>query len=146
MCKINRIRLAKLALLAAVVGLLTFGGVKPVEAQVLYGVITGQVQDPTGAAVPGADVTAVNVQTNLTLTAVTNDVGNYTIRNAPVGTYTLRVSLPGFKEYVAENVIVTAGQVTRHNARLQVGELTETIRIRGGDAAEDGYGRGVDPA
>ncbi|HRV08449.1 MAG TPA: TonB-dependent receptor, partial [Acidobacteriota bacterium] len=131
MCKINRIRLAKLALLAAVVGLLTFGGVKPVEAQVLYGVITGQVQDPSGAAVPGADVTAVNVATNLTLTAVTNDVGNYTIRNVPVGTYRLRVSLPGFKEYVAENIIVTAGQVTRHNARLQVGELTETITVSG---------------
>ncbi|GAB4254278.1 MAG: hypothetical protein Kow00109_29730 [Acidobacteriota bacterium] len=107
-------------------------GTAPVAlGQALYGTITGQVTDATGAAVPGADVSVVNVATNLQLTAVTNDFGNYTIRNVPVGTYTLRVSLPGFKEYVAENVIVTAGQVTRENVTLQVGELTETITVSG---------------
>lgn len=99
--------------------------------QALYGTITGQVTDPTGAAVPGADVRAINVATNLEVTAITNDFGNYTIRNVPVGTYTLRVSLPGFKEYVAENVVVTAGQVTRENVTLQVGELTETVTVSG---------------
>ncbi len=98
-------------------------------AQALYGTITGQVRDTTGGAIPGAEVTATNISTNYTQTALTNDVGNYTLANVPIGTYTVRVSLTGFREYVAERVIVTAGQVTRQNATLEVGQITESITV-----------------
>lgn len=102
-----------------------------VQAQALYGSITGNVTDATGGAIPGAEVTIVNVATNYTQTGVSNDVGSYTLRNIPVGTYTLRVSLSGFREYVAQNVVITAGQVTRENVALQVGEITESITVSG---------------
>lgn len=102
-----------------------------VQGQVLYGSLTGQVTDATGGALPGAEVTLVNVATNLTLTTVTNDIGIYNFRNVPDGTYTLRIGLGGFKEYVAENVTVTVGAVTRENALLQIGEITETVTVSG---------------
>jgi hypothetical protein len=101
------------------------------RAQALYGSLTGQVRDATGGAIPSAEVVAVNVATNFTQTTVTNDIGNYILRNVPVGTYRLSVSLTGFREYVAENVLVTAGQVTRENVVLQIGDITESITVSG---------------
>lgn len=105
------------------------------NAQVLYGSLTGQVTDPTGAAIPGADITIVNPATNYSQSGVTNDIGIYTIRNVPIGTYTLRVSLTGFREFVAEDVSITATTVTRRNVSLQIGELAETITVSGAGTA-----------
>ncbi len=101
------------------------------HAQVLYGSVTGLVTDTSGGAIPGAEVTLTNQSTNFRQTALTNDVGIYTLRNIPDGRYTLRVALEGFKEFVAQDVLVTAGQVTRRNVTLQVGELTETVTVSG---------------
>jgi hypothetical protein len=123
-------RLGKLTLLSFSVALvLSLTVPQAAVAQALYGTITGQVRDTTGGAIPGAEVTATNVSTNYTQTALTNDVGNYTLANVPIGTYTVRVSLTGFREFVAERVIVTAGQVTRTNVVLEVGQITESITV-----------------
>jgi hypothetical protein len=102
-----------------------------VGAQALYGTLTGQVRDATGGAVPGAEVRIANLGTNFTLTGITNDVGNYTLRNVPVGTYRVSVALTGFREAVVERVSITAGTVTRENVTLRIGELTETITVSG---------------
>lgn len=123
-------RLGRLTLLSLSVALvLSLTVPQAAVAQALYGTITGQVRDTTGGAIPGAEVTATNISTNYTQTALTNDVGNYTLANVPIGTYTVRVSLTGFREYVAERVIVTAGQVTRTNVVLEVGQITESITV-----------------
>ena len=84
--------------LAAAIGLLP----APASAQALYGSMTGSLADDTGAAVPGATVTIKNENTGLELTAVTDETGTYTIRNITGGTYTLKASLQGFKEFVAD--------------------------------------------
>lgn len=101
----------------------------PLGAQVLYGSIAGNVVDPTGATIPGAEVSIVNKATNYTQSTLTNDAGGYVLLNVPAGHYTLRVSLPGFKEYVADNVPVTVGNVTRSNVTLEVGEITEQVTV-----------------
>jgi hypothetical protein len=116
------------------VGLLTLGliiGVLPriTDAQVLYGTITGAVRDETGAAIPGASVIAVHDQTNLTREAVSNEVGAYNIVNIPQGTYTVRVSLPGFREFVRTDVPVAVGGIARVDATLEVGQLAESITV-----------------
>src|SRR5687768_7081603 len=49
-----------------------------VQAQVLYGGLTGNVTDSTGAAVPGVLVSALHEETNQSRDAITNDVGRYT--------------------------------------------------------------------
>lgn len=60
-------------------------------AQEVTASITGTVTDPSGAAVPGATVTATSQERGLTYTDVTNDSGLYRIAQLPVGTYALKV-------------------------------------------------------
>jgi hypothetical protein len=100
-----------------------------VNAQALYGTITGSVKDSSGGAIPGVEVTASNATTNLSETAISNDVGNFTIPNLPNGRYTLRAVLTGFRESVTEGVTVNAGTVTRQDVVLQVGQITETVTV-----------------
>jgi flavin-binding protein dodecin len=114
-------------LVLAVVLLLWAAGLA--HAQVLYGSITGSVRDSTGAALPGATVRAVHTATNLAREAVTNEQGVYTILNLPQGTYTVTVSLQGFREFTQQQVPVTVNQITRLDATLEVGQIAETITV-----------------
>jgi outer membrane receptor protein involved in Fe transport len=98
-------------------------------AQVLYGSITGNIADGTGASIPGATVSIKDEQTGLALSAVTDATGTYTIRNITGGTYTLRASLQGFKEFVQTGIPVTAGSVLRINGKLEIGALSETVTV-----------------
>jgi hypothetical protein len=100
-----------------------------VGAQILYGSITGTVKDAQGAAVPGATVTVVNKETNLTRDTVTGGDGTFTITNVLPGPYDLKVSLTGFREAVRTNVPVTISQISRVEMTLEVGALTETVTV-----------------
>ena len=99
------------------------------HAQALYGSIAGNVTDQSAAAIPGVEVTILNEATNYTQVALTSDTGTYLLKNVPDGDYRLSVAMAGFKEYVGENVFVTAGTVTRHDVDLQVGDISETITV-----------------
>ena len=98
-------------------------------AQNLYGSMTGTILDGTGASVPGASVTIKDEQTGLALSAVTDSTGTYTIRNVTGGTYTLRASLQGFKEFVQTGIPVTAGGIVRINGKLEIGALSESVTV-----------------
>ncbi|MGH9340543.1 MAG: TonB-dependent receptor domain-containing protein [Acidobacteriota bacterium] len=125
------LNLRRLGCLIGLIGLCTFMIQDRAQAQVLYGSLTGNVSDSSGAAVPGADVSVVNPATNFAQTGITDEAGVYLIRNIPKGTYTLKVTLPGFKEFVDDNVAVTVGSITRRNVVLEVGQLTEVITVSG---------------
>ena len=101
----------------------------PAAAQALYGSLTGTIADATGAAVPGATVTIRNEDTGLELSAVTDGTGTYTIRNIAGGSYTLKASLQGFKEFVQTGIPVTAGGTVRINGRLEIGALSESVTV-----------------
>src|SRR5918992_1269943 len=101
----------------------------PAVAQALYGSLTGTIADASGAAVPGATVTIKNEDTGLELTATTDATGNYTIRNITGGTYTLKASLQGFKEFVQTGIPITAGGIVRINGRLEIGALSESVTV-----------------
>ena len=83
------------AVLLVVVGLLAFLPT-PLFAQSDTGVIDGRVFDESKAAVPGANVTARNVATGLTRSAVASDRGTYRIESLPPGTYEVTAELQGF--------------------------------------------------
>ncbi|MGH9310760.1 MAG: carboxypeptidase-like regulatory domain-containing protein, partial [Vicinamibacterales bacterium] len=100
-----------------------------VQAQAIYGTLTGTIADASGAGVPGATVTIKNEDTGLELSGVTDGTGVYTIRNITGGTYTLRAALQGFKEFVQTGIPVTAGGIVRINGRLEIGALTETVTV-----------------
>jgi outer membrane receptor protein involved in Fe transport len=101
----------------------------PLNAQVLYGSIVGVVRDASGSSIPAASVTIVNKGTNLTQETVTNENGEYTLSNLQPGTYDVKVGLQGFREFIRTNVPVTAGQISRVEAKLEIGALTETVTV-----------------
>jgi hypothetical protein len=101
----------------------------PAISQVLYGSIVGNVFDAQGSIVPGATVTITNRATNLTRDVVTNEEGVYTLTNVLPGSYDVKVSLQGFREFRKTSVPVTAGQISRVDVRLDIGALTETVEV-----------------
>jgi hypothetical protein len=102
----------------------------PVQAQVLYGSIVGNVADTTKAPVPGATVTLIHKETNLARESSTSSEGSYRFVNVQPGTYTVRVALAGFKESVKENVPVSANAISRVDFGLEVGQLTEAVTVQ----------------
>ncbi|MBL8240633.1 MAG: TonB-dependent receptor [Bryobacterales bacterium] len=99
------------------------------RAQVLYGSLTGNVKDATEAAVPGAEVVAQERGTGLTRKALTTDAGVYTIPTLPGGVYTVTVTRQGFSVFSAKDVTVPVNAATRVDATLQVGGVSEAIRV-----------------
>ena len=88
-------------------------------AQELYGSVVGTVQDNTGGRIPGATIAITNRETNLVLTTVSNETGAYTFTNVLPGTYDVKVTLQGFKEFVQQRVPVDGrlDQPRRRQAR-----------------------------
>ena len=104
----TRCRSTFLLLLGAAVCLLLVTA--PAFAQLGTGTILGQITDPTGAVVPGATVTATNVDTTFTRTGTSNAQGSYRFPAMPVGNYRIEVSKQGFKTVQAAGLVVSVGQ------------------------------------
>jgi hypothetical protein len=104
-------------------------GVSNGAAQELYGSVVGTVRDASGAHIPGATIEIMNRETNLVMTAVSNQTGAYTFTNVLPGTYDVKVTLQGFKEFKLQNVPVTTGAISRVDAKLEVGQLSESITV-----------------
>src|SRR4029453_6261639 len=111
--------------LVVCVGVATGGWAQLAEQTGLVGTVT----DSGGGIVPGAAVTAVNVETKDTYEALTNDQGQYTTPNVRIGRYSLTIALQGFKTFQVTGFQVAGNQVVRHDAVLDVGERTETVPI-----------------
>src|SRR5258708_23865351 len=82
-------------------------------AQTTTATVVGTVSDPSGAAVPAAQVTATNTGTALTRSVQTNDQGEYRIELLPVGEYTLEVNAASFRKLLRKNILLPEGQVAR---------------------------------
>ena len=90
-------------------------------AQTVSGGIRGTVVDSTQAVIPGATVTATNVDTGVVRTTVTSAEGIYNLASLPGGTYRVEAVLSGMKTEVREGVRVAAASVTTLNVTLEVG-------------------------
>lgn len=99
------------------------------QSQASTGNIEGRVIDPKEAAVPGASIAAINQDTGLEKSATTDDLGNFRVILLPPGSYTIRVSAPGFTSTEAKDVIVTVGSKTPLDIALTVGGATATVTI-----------------
>lgn len=93
------------------------------------GSISGTVADSQGAVIPGADVVATNNATAGEFRAVSNSEGGFTIPALNAGTYTVTVTLQGFKSAVLQDVVVISGTPASVKAVLEVGALTETVTV-----------------
>jgi carboxypeptidase family protein/TonB-dependent receptor-like protein len=113
--------LASILLLAAI----------PVLAQAPTGTILGVVKDTSGASVPNAAVTVLNVETGLTRTLMTGDDGAYRFPALLVGRYTVKAEGRGFKTEAREGLVLEVTQEAVVNFTLQVGETTEQVVVTG---------------
>jgi hypothetical protein len=98
-------------------------------AQVDRAVLEGTVEDPSGAAIAGAGVVSLAVDTGIKEEQRTNSKGYYRFPGLAVGRYTVTVTDPGFKTQVIENVIVQVGQTRTLDARLAVGAIAEKVEV-----------------
>ena len=78
---------------------------------------------------PGVTISYKNVQTGVTGTVLTADLGTYIIPSVPVGTYDVEASLGGFRTEVQRGVTVTVGATVAVNFSLTVGGLAETVEV-----------------
>jgi hypothetical protein len=104
----------------------------PLQAQTTFATITGTVTDATGAVVPSVAVTATNTDTGVTTSTVSNAAGHYTLPQLREGTYEVRAQSPGFKEFLAQNVILVARDVRRVDVRLEVGTVDMRVEVSAG--------------
>ena len=106
-----------------------------ITAQVENGTITGQVTDPSGAVVPGAAVTVVQVATGLVIRGETNSEGTYTVPQLRPGAYNVVVERSGFKRAEA-SVTLTVAQVARLDLQLPVGSQAEEVNVQAENSAQ----------
>lgn len=124
----RNLRLLVFVLVTVMVGLmpsLTLGQVATT------GKIAGVVTDSSGAAVPSATVTAKSTALMAERTTTTGADGAYLFDLLPPGTYEVTVTSKGFKGFSETGVVLTAGFTATINAKLQVGEVTDVVRVEG---------------
>ena len=99
-------------------------------AQAVAGTLLGNVRDESAAAVPGATVTAVEVNTSISRTAVSNETGYYIFSNLKDGTYRVEAELQGFKKFVREGVKSTSTRPCASISRWRWATLSETVTVQ----------------
>src|SRR5271163_1918480 len=98
-------------------------------AQSVTGSITGEVTDPSGAVVPGAQVVAHNLDTGVDSPATTNAVGLYRIEFLPIGHYQVTVRMTGFETRTLPPFSLEAQQTANFNVKLRVGSSATTVDV-----------------
>ncbi len=104
-------------------------GSSRMEAQRVTGGVTGTVTDPSGAVLPGAKVTAHNLDTGVDSVATSDAAGLYRIQFLPIGRYGLKVDAAGFGEAQVPPFSLEALQTPTFNVKLTVGDAGTTVDV-----------------
>jgi Carboxypeptidase regulatory-like domain/TonB dependent receptor len=119
-------------LITLLVSLLLLSMVSRISAaQDFRATITGRITDTNKAAIPNAQVTVKNTDTNETATATTNNDGNYRVPLLRPGLYSVSLEAIGFKKAVRENVELVINQVATIDVALEPGSLSEQVTVQG---------------
>lgn len=116
-----------------VAGLVVLLGI--LSASVMWGqqnaTVSGTITDTTGAVVPGVSVSVTNVNTGVTLTAVSNSTGYYRVENLIPGQYTVAAEAKGFEKALRTAFTLEVAQAASIDLVLQVGSVTQTVEVTG---------------
>ncbi len=91
--------------------------------------IVGQVNDATGAGVPGATVTVTNKETGLKRTAKTDESGRFNFPQLMPGIYAVKVEAPGFEPQQNDSVSSGLGQKQTVDFTLKVAGTLQSIEV-----------------
>src|SRR2546427_5928073 len=92
--------------------------------------ISGTVKDPSGAVLPGVEVTATQTETGIARTAVTNETGSYVLSNLALGPYRIEASLTGFRTFVQTGIVLQVNSNPVINPVLNIGQVTEQVEVQ----------------
>src|SRR5262245_37841875 len=92
--------------------------------------IIGSVKDPSGAVLPGVEITVTQTATGAKRSAVSNETGNYVLASLPIGPYVLEATLPGFKTYMQTGVVLQVNDSPTINVVMQVGQVSEQVEVQ----------------
>ena len=102
-----------------------------VLAQNISGTLLGNVTDPSGAVLVGAEVTITHKETNQVSKTTTNELGYYQAPYLKPGNYRVEVTMQGFKKGTREGVLLKVEDRLRVDFKMEVGEVTETLTVSG---------------
>jgi len=123
-------RRAAIAIASAALAVLLPVAAITAQAQAARGSVVGVVQDPSGAHVPNCQVTARNLDGPNQEVTRANAAGEYRFTALPPGRYALEIRSAGFAIFKAE-VAVEAGKAARVDAALSIGQVSETVVVKG---------------
>src|SRR3989449_3458044 len=105
--------------------------------------ISGTVKDPSGAVLPGVEITATQTETGIVRTTVTNETGSYVLSNLALGPYRLEAALPGFRTFVQTGIVLQVNGSPVINPVLEVGQVTEQVEVQANAALVETRSSGV---
>ena len=111
--------------------LLLVGSATLAWAQRTTATFQGIVVDSTGALLPGADVALTNEGTGIVERQVTSATGEFQFNYVPGGTYTVFITIPGFRSYTGKGIVLGAAQDVRQRFQLEIGDVAESITVAG---------------
>ncbi|MGA9672016.1 MAG: TonB-dependent receptor [Terracidiphilus sp.] len=97
--------------------------------QTFRGSINGTVTDGSGAVIPGAKVTAIDVATATAHDTISSGAGEFLFNDLPQGTYTVKAEAPGFRITEVTGVQVQAGKIYTLPVRLGVAQQATTVEV-----------------
>src|SRR5262249_35908308 len=100
-----------------------------VAAQESRATISGAVTDPSGAAIPGAKITATEIRTGVKSSTVSDASGQYTLPFLPPGQYEIQVGEQGYRPFIRKALQVTSGDHPVIDARLQIGAANDVVTV-----------------
>ena len=101
----------------------------PAAAQVLYGTLTGNITDVSGASIPNASVKALSITTGVVRETKSNADGSYSLNDINPGTYQITIVAEGFTPQQQNNITVLTNTVDRVNVQLAVGSVTQQVTV-----------------
>lgn len=111
------------------------------SASLLYGqatlgsaTVAGTVRDPSGLAVPAANVSLIDTARGLSRTALTNESGAYIFPNVPAGDYRVQVAKDGFDTQSVQGIQLQVGQTAALDVTLRVGAVSTVVSVSGEQA------------
>lgn len=100
-------------------------------AQRTTATFAGIITDMTGAVLPGAEVQMLNQETSAAVQQLTSETGEFVFDFLPVGTYTFKIAMPGFKGYESRDIPLSAAQSVRRTYVMQVGAVSDNVTVTG---------------
>jgi hypothetical protein len=92
--------------------------------------ISGTVRDQSGAVLPGVEVTAMQTNTGINRSTITNETGSYILPNLAIGPYRLEAALPGFRTFVQSGIVLQVNSNPVINPVMEVGQVTEQVEVQ----------------